>query len=207
MPGEAYQSAVQRVKDLQAQGFNIKPPSEQETVNFREKVFNLFMENIVNNLEGRFLPVIQKFEVFNTRKFPDDNSTSHGEEDIKMLAEHFGLVVDKTLHEWRQVRESIADSGLAADKAMEWVTINLKVSHTNLFKLAAVGLLIPTSTSDCERGFSTLKRVKTTHRASLSPPVLNAILTVGMLGPAIEKVDINAMVKIWHKEKPRRSQL
>ncbi|XP_060558657.1 E3 SUMO-protein ligase KIAA1586-like [Ruditapes philippinarum] len=120
MQGEAYQSAVQRVKDLQAQGFNIKPPSEQETVNFREKVFNPFMENIVNNLEGRFpdLPLIQKFEVFNTRKFPDDNSTSHGEEDIKMLTEHFGLVVDKTLHEWRQVRESIADSGHAADKAM-----------------------------------------------------------------------------------------
>ena len=64
-----------------------------------------------------------------------------------MLSEHFGLVVDKTLHEWCQVRESIADSGLAADKAMEWVTTNLNVSHTNLFKLAAVGLLIPTSTS------------------------------------------------------------
>ncbi|XP_060596985.1 uncharacterized protein LOC132750923 [Ruditapes philippinarum] len=107
MPGEAYQSAVQRVEDLQAKGFNIKPPAEQETVNFREK----------------------------------------------MLAEHFGLVVDKTLHEWRQVRESIADSGFAADKAMEWVTANLNVSHTNLFKLAAVGLLIPASTSDCERGF------------------------------------------------------
>jgi hypothetical protein len=38
MPGEAYQSAVQRVEDLQAKGFNIKPPAEQETVNFREKV-------------------------------------------------------------------------------------------------------------------------------------------------------------------------
>ncbi|XP_060586202.1 uncharacterized protein LOC132741945 [Ruditapes philippinarum] len=142
MPGEAYQSAVQRVEDLQAKGFNIKPPAEQETVNFREK----------------------------------------------MLAEHIGLVVDKTLHEWCQVRESIADSGLAADKAMEWVTTNLNVSHTNLFKLAAVGLLIPTSTSDCERGFSTLKRVKTTHRASLSPPFLNPLLPVGMLGPPIEKV-------------------
>jgi hypothetical protein len=61
--------------------------------------------------------------------------------------------------------------------------------------------------TDCERGFSTFKRVKTTHRASLSPPVLTAILTVGMLGPLIEKVDINYMVKIWHKEKPRHSQL
>ncbi|XP_060587649.1 uncharacterized protein LOC132743139 [Ruditapes philippinarum] len=118
-----------------------------------------------------------------------------------------GAVLGGTLHEWCQVRESIADSVLAADKAMEWVTTNLNVSHTNLFKLAAVGLLIPTSTSDCERGFSTLKRVKTTHRASLSPPVLNPILPVGMLGAQIEKVDINSMVKIWHKEKPRRSQL
>jgi hypothetical protein len=60
---------------------------------------------------------------------------------------------------------------------------------------------------DCELRFSTVKRVKTTHRASLIPPVLNAILTVGMLGPLIEKVNINSKVKIWHKEKPRLSQL
>ena len=31
----------------------------------------------------------------------------------------------------------------------------------NLTKLAAIGLLLPMSSVDCERGFSTLARVKT----------------------------------------------
>ena len=35
-------------------------------------------------------------------------------------------------------------------------------SFTKLCKLALIGLLIPVSTADCERGFSSLKRIKTT---------------------------------------------
>ena len=38
----------------------------------------------------------------------------------------------------------------------------------NQTKLAAIGLLLPMSTVDCERGFSTLSRVKTDLRNRLN---------------------------------------
>ena len=43
----------------------------------------------------------------------------------------------------------------------------------NLSKLAAIGLLLPMSTVDCERGFSTLSRFKTDLRNCLSNRILN----------------------------------
>ena len=40
----------------------------------------------------------------------------------------------------------------------------LKLMFPNLTKLVAIGLLLPMSSVDCERGFSTLSRVKTDLR-------------------------------------------
>ncbi|KAH3734953.1 hypothetical protein DPMN_041413 [Dreissena polymorpha] len=88
---------------------------------------------------------------------------------------------------------------------MEWVTIHLRNSHDQLYKLAAVGLLLPTSTADCERGFSTMKRIKTENRSRMKSAVLNALMSVSIEGPDIEAVDFGKMVDAWHQEKPRRT--
>ena len=37
----------------------------------------------------------------------------------------------------------------------------LQAMFPNLAKIAAIGLLLPMSTADCERGFSALQRIKT----------------------------------------------
>lgn len=88
---------------------------------------------------------------------------------------------------------------------MEWIT-NLHTSHQHLYKLAAVGLLLP-STADCERGFSSMKRIKLENCASLKSTVLNALMMVSMEGPPLEAVDFSEMVDTWYKEKPRRTEL
>jgi len=59
--------------------------------------------------------------------------------------------------------------------------------------------------SDCERGFSTMKRIKTENRARMKSAVLNALMTVSIEGPDIEAVDFGKMVDAWHQEKPRRT--
>ncbi|KAH3698229.1 hypothetical protein DPMN_085748 [Dreissena polymorpha] len=64
-----------------------------------------------------------------------------------MVTDHFNLPVDATLHNWRQVRGSLQGTEKKAEEAMEWVTIHLRNSHDQLYKLAAVGLLLPTSTA------------------------------------------------------------
>ena len=53
----------------------------------------------------------------------------------------------------------------------------------NLAKLAAIGLLIPMSTVDCERGFSNLKPVKTDLCNRLSNRILNNLLAISIEGP------------------------
>ena len=72
--------------------------------------------------------------------------------------------------------------------------------------LAAVGLLLPTSTADCERGFSTLKRVKTAQRNCLQNEALNAVLRVSIEGPSVadfSKREAEKMVCEWAREKRR----
>ena len=59
----------------------------------------------------------------------------------------------------------------------------LNIMFPNLTKLATIGLLLPVSSVDCERGFSTLSRVKTKLRNRLSNKVLNYLLMISIEGP------------------------
>ncbi|KAH3792629.1 hypothetical protein DPMN_146126 [Dreissena polymorpha] len=74
-----------------------------------------------------------------------------------------------------------------ADEAIKWVTIHLRNSHIHLYKLAAVGLLLSTSTADCERGFSTMKKVKAENRSRLKSAVLNALMMVSNEGQTLRQ--------------------
>ena len=60
----------------------------------------------------------------------------------------------------------------------------LQVMFPNLARVAAIGLLLPMSTADCERGFSTLQRVKTDLRNLLSNRILNCLLLISIEGPS-----------------------
>ena len=56
----------------------------------------------------------------------------------------------------------------------------------NLTKLAAVGLILPMSTVDCERGFCTLSRIKTDLRNRLNNKSNNLLLlSIERLTPSV----------------------
>ena len=57
----------------------------------------------------------------------------------------------------------------------------------NLGKLRAIALVIPMSTADCERGFSSLNRIKTDLQNRLSYKILNALMTISIEGPERDK--------------------
>ena len=59
----------------------------------------------------------------------------------------------------------------------------MSLMFSNLAKLAVIGLLLPMSTVDCERGFSTLSRVKTDLRNCLNNTTLNHLLMMSIEGP------------------------
>ena len=60
----------------------------------------------------------------------------------------------------------------------------LKLMFPNLAKLAAIGLLLPVSTTDCKWGFLALTRMKTNLFNRFSTKTLNYLLVIAIEGPA-----------------------
>ena len=76
-------------------------------------------------------------------------------------------------------------------------TTEIQAMFPNLSKLAAIGLLLPMSTLDCERGFSALSRIKTNLCNRLSSRILNDLKTITVEGPPPSEFLYEQACDIW----------
>ena len=83
-------------------------------------------------------------------------------------------------------------------------TTEIQAIFPNLSKLAAIGLLMPMSTVDCERGFSALSRIKTDLRNRLSSRILNDLMTITVEGPLPSEFPYEQACDIWAGWRNRR---
>ena len=80
----------------------------------------------------------------------------------------------------------------------------LKSLYPNLITLASIALILPVSTADCVRAFSTMKRVKIEFRNRLSTKTLNQLLQIRIEGPQLEEFQFDKVVDVRGKMKNRR---
>ena len=73
----------------------------------------------------------------------------------------------------------------------------------NLGKISCSLLVIPMHSADCERGFSTLGRIKTKLRSRLTNSSLNSLLMISMEGPPIQKFDVEPCLEKWRSVRNR----
>ena len=59
--------------------------------------------------------------------------------------------------------------------------------------------------SDCERGFSAMKRIKTDKRNQMCPSTLNALLLVALQGPPTTEFPYEVAIDKWAKSNRRLS--
>lgn len=78
------------------------------------------------------------------------------------------------------------------------------VNWQNILLVVRLLFSLPVSNAATERFFSTLKRVKSSKRASLSQPTLQGILRITIEGPPLKKYDATSAVLAWHEDKVRR---
>ena len=83
-------------------------------------------------------------------------------------------------------------------------TTELEAMFPNLCKLDAIGLLLPMSTVDCERGFYALSRIKTDIHNHFSSKILNNLMTVSVEGPPLEDFPYDKACDIWAAWRNRR---
>ena len=91
---------------------------------------------------------------------------------------------------------------------MKDVAAQLLHGHTTVFpllaNLASCLLVIPASTADCERGFSALKRIKTSTRNRLSSGTLDDLMIIDLEGKDVSKFDFKAVINAWASIKKRQ---
>lgn len=80
----------------------------------------------------------------------------------------------------------------------------LRTMFPNLNKLAAIGLLMPMSTVDCERGFSSLTRIKTNIRNRLSSNILQDLMMISVEGPALNQYPFDQACDNWGSSRNHR---
>jgi hypothetical protein len=76
--------------------------------------------------------------------------------------------------------------------------------YPHMTKLWQAVLVIPASTTSCERGFSTQNHIKTTLRCSLVLETLEAQMRVAMAKIPIEAIDFEQVWVKWCAMKGRR---
>ena len=76
----------------------------------------------------------------------------------------------------------------------------------NILDLIDLVLTIPASSAECERGFSHVKRIKSTERNRLDESSLSDLLTIKLEGPTIEMFNPVPAINAWISagQRPRR---
>ena len=74
---------------------------------------------------------------------------------------------------------------------------NLKETMKNILMLAEIILCIPVSSAICERGFSTMARVKSDWRSRLNIDMLNILMAISIEGPASSDYNAQRALELW----------
>ena len=204
------------------QGRSIKVTGQQ--VKHFASIKTKFLENTLSNLELRFpsdaSDIVNCLAILGMRgiRFVPDIA-AHGNEQLEKLIEFYGKEKDgenvvhepiidgeKTRQEWSYLKELLVRQHYPTDsmtKLWELLGTHHKEEIPNLLQLASIALILPTSTAECERGFSAQNRIKTALRNRLTTSRLNVLMTIDIEGPTLRKFDFNMAYKEWSNEKRR----
>ena len=161
----------------------------------------------------------------------DDSGDGFGDSEVAAMAKFYhkflgaGSADDlatEALLQWSDFKELMAPKMKAADLAkrnskgpfnslphhqfwkkaakMYWKTGN----YNHIFRLVAITFMYPWDNSCCERGFSTMNRIKCRLRSSLSSKLLDQLMRISMCGPPLRDWDPRPAIKKWHAMKKRR---
>ena len=73
-----------------------------------------------------------------------------------------------------------------------------------LTKLSTIAALVPVSTANCERAFSTMKRIKTELRNHLKTSTLDRLMRISIEGPPSPDFNFERAADIWSGMRNRR---
>ena len=200
--------------------FSIHHSSEMKE-RFQRCILQNFLQVLTQNIKQRFpdTGMYANFEILNPGKLPQTAELGmeheYGEKAVEELGKFYGIgdtpLVDSEMLnvEWCDLRTYMILN--YRNKTMKEVLIALSDNESvlstvypNFCKLAQVCLLLPLNTADCERAFSTMRRVKSRLGSQMNNSTLNHCMRISMEGHPLEVFDFNKSVDTWSRLRNRR---
>ena len=175
-------------------------PSERNK--FKE-ASTLFTEELVARLEIAFPDggIMSCFAVFSPK------AVTHDFNNLDTLCKHFSHLINRNdaLVEFTMLEEIMKTPAYKSMDAAEFYKAYIhpnRNSVPNLAALAAIGLIVPVTSVDCERGISRYNYIKSDYRSSMSVQTTNNLLTIALESQPIEDFDV--CFDHWLAAKDRR---
>ena len=204
-------SRLDEVLSTDLKDFNITP-TEAQKQEFKSAIQKKYIQAIVTQLQNRFPDVdyLDAFSIFDPQKLlsasPSDGDelTVYGQEKLEHLKNAYGGGGNPDIDcagEWESLKRLFANN--FSDRSMRQMTsllstdTSLQDMYPNLSKLASIAALVPVSTAECERSFSTMNRVKTKLRNRMRTSTLDSLIRISMGGPPLPQFNFERAADIW----------
>lgn len=153
--------------------------------------------------------------IFNPINYPStkDGLRNHGQEELEFLIGYYGST-EKGIIDGDSLRN---DFMYFKQIAFNFKSLNMAhfikkiiAEYNNEFpefaKLAKIASVLPISSADAERGFSAMKRIKTSSRNRISEVKLKQLMMISLQGPELSKFQeiITKANDIFHNNKLHR---
>ena len=173
---------VRTVLSTSLKDWNVMPPDiDTSESNLKNQLIIPYVEALEKNICNRFLDagLIGAFSIFDPKLLPkteeDIISSSFGENSIEKFCEHYGsdpspvIDIEQIKSEWSVFSIYMFQNckTMSLNGVLELLSTNRTIQslYPNLSRLATICRILPVSTVDCERAFSTMKRIKTRLRS------------------------------------------
>lgn len=152
---------------------------------------------------------VASFSLFDSSRLPDDRTkiVSHGNAELEVLCELYGkgdnpdVNTDTLKVEWEGFKILIYDTYRqnSMKEMLKTLVADRTIAHLypQLRKLAEIALL-PISTAECERAFSTMNRIKTNLHNRLITLNLDHLMQISINGPCLQEYDFDRAATSWN---------
>jgi len=168
---------------------------------YRVNTYYAVLDSITNSIENRFdenmigiVLVIEKLFLTNERL---------SENELRELSDHYSLSYDDLRGEQRLYKSRMTESQQTMEEATKFILNNyLHISLPVMNELFIILWTIPVNVCQCERSFSSLKRIKTYLRNSTGQERLSGLALINI--ERDYQVDIDQVVKEFVAKKQGR---
>jgi len=210
-------SKVDQVLSTELEAFSIEATSAQKEA-FKSNIQAKYIEAIVNELRDRFphVELLGAFSIFDPQNLPSDDEllSTYGQDKLDILSAAYGeghdpvLDTEECASEWEGFKVMMKNNytSMTMRQMFKHLCTNqsLQDMYPQLTMLAIIGALVPVSTAECERAFSSMNRIKTEIRNRLKTSTLDCLMRISIEGLPLAEFNFERAADIWAGMRIRR---